>query len=80
MKATSRAVGNRFWEKHKAHFAWLHRKVLDAIARCRTAALGGHLDKCVACGHQAISSRNRNCPKCQGNARAKWLAASSAEL
>ena len=78
-----RAVGNRFWEKHKSHFAWLHRKVLDAIVRCRTAAQGGHLDKCVNCGHQAISynsCRDRNCPKCQGNARAKWLAARSAEL
>src|ERR1700716_2356151 len=50
-----RAVGNRFWEKHKSHLAWLHRKVLDAILRCRTAALGGHLDKCLNCGHQAIS-------------------------
>jgi hypothetical protein len=60
-----------------------HRKVLDAITRCRTAALGGHLDQCVRCGHQAISfnsCRNRHCPKCQGNARAKWLAARSAEL
>jgi len=78
-----RAVGNRFWEKYKSHFAWVHRKVLDAIVRCRTAALGGHLDKCVHCGHQAISfnsCRNRHCPKCQGNARAKWLAARSAEL
>src|SRR6266851_3248322 len=78
-----RAVGNRFWEKHKSHLAWLHRKVLDAILRCRTAALGGHLDKCLNCGHQAISynsCRDRNCPKCQGNARAKWLAARSAEL
>jgi hypothetical protein len=78
-----RAAGNRFWEKHKSHLAWLHRKVLDAIVRCRTAALGGHLDKCVRCGHQAISynsCRSRHCPKCQGNARAKWLAARSAEL
>ena len=78
-----RAAGNRFWEKHKSHLAWVHRKVLDAILRCRTAALGGHLDKCVRCGHQAISynsCRDRNCPKCQGNARAKWLAARSAEL
>jgi hypothetical protein len=78
-----RAAGNRFWEKHKSHFAWVHRKVLDAIVRCRTAALGGHRDKCVRCGHQAISfnsCRNRHCPKCQGNARAKWLAARSAEL
>jgi hypothetical protein len=78
-----RAAGNRFWEKHKSHFAWVHRKVLDAIVRCRTAVLGGHLDKCVRCGLQAISynsCRDRNCPKCQGNARAKWLAARSAEL
>jgi hypothetical protein len=78
-----RAAGNRFWEKHKQHFAWLHRKVLDAIVRCRTAALGGHRDKCVRCGHQAVSynsCRNRHCPKCQGNARAKWLAARAAEL
>jgi hypothetical protein len=78
-----RAAGNRFWEKHKSHLAWVHRKVLDAIVRCRTAALGGHRDKCVSCGHQAISfnsCRSRHCPKCQGNARAKWLDARSAEL
>jgi predicted Zn-ribbon and HTH transcriptional regulator/DNA-directed RNA polymerase subunit RPC12/RpoP len=79
----ARAVGNRFWEKHKTHFAWVHRKVLDAIVRCRTAALGGHLDKCTRCGYRAVSynsCRSRHCPKCQGNARAKWLAARSAEL
>ena len=78
-----RRTGNSFWEQQQSHFAWPHRKVLDAIVRCRTAALGGHLDKCVSCGHQAISfnsCRNRHCPKCQGNARAKWLAARSAEL
>ena len=78
-----RAVGDSFWDKHKSHFAWVHRKVLNALVRCRTAALGGHLDKCTRCGHQAISfnsCRNRHCPKCQGNARAKWLAARSAEL
>ena len=78
-----RAVGNRFWERYKSHLAWAHRKVLDAIVRCRTAALGGHRDQCVNCGHQAISynsCRNRHCPRCQGNARAKWLAARSAEL
>ena len=73
-----RAAGDSFWDKHKSHFAWVHRKVLDAILRCRTAALGGHLDKCVRCGHQAISynsCRDRNCPKCQGNARCPsgWL-------
>jgi len=77
-----RAVGNRFWERHKSHLAWVHRKVLDAIVRCRTAALGGHRDKCVRCGHVTASynsCRNRHCPKCQGNARAKWLAARTAE-
>jgi hypothetical protein len=78
-----RAVGDRFWEKHKSHLAWVHRKVLDAIVRCRTAALGGHRDKCVRCGHLTASynsCRNRHCPKCQGNVRAKWLAARAAEL
>jgi hypothetical protein len=78
-----RAAGNRFWEKHKSHFAWVHRKVLDAIVRCRTAALGGHRDKCIRCGHLTASynsCRNRHCPKCQGNVRAKWLAARAAEL
>jgi hypothetical protein len=78
-----RAAGNSFWEKYGSHLAWPHRKVLDAIVRCRTTALGGHLDQCVRCGHQAISynsCRNRHCPRCQGNARARWLAARSAEL
>jgi hypothetical protein len=41
------AAGNRFWEHHGSHLAWQHRKVLDAIVRCRTAALGGHRDQCV---------------------------------
>ena len=78
-----RRTGNSFREQQQAHLAWPHRKVLDAIVRCRTAALGGHRDRCVRCGHQAISfnsCRNRHCPKCQGNARAKWLAARAAEL
>ena len=78
-----RAAGNSFLEKYGSHLGWPHGKVLNAIVRCRTAALGGHRDQCVSCGHQAISfnsCRNRHCPKCQGNARAKWLAARSAEL
>jgi hypothetical protein len=76
-----RASGNSFWERHGEHLAWQHRKVMDAI--CRTAALGGHRDRCLRCGYQAVSynsCRNRHCPKCQCNARAKWLAARSAEL
>ena len=78
-----RRTGDSFWQQQQSHLAWPHRKVLAAIVRCRTAALGGHRDQCVRCGHQAISfnsCRNRHCPKCQGNARAKWLAARSAEL
>ena len=78
-----RAAGSSFIERHGPHLALQHRKVMDAIVRCRTAALGGHRDQCLRCGHQAISynsCRNRHCPKCQGNARARWLAARSAEL
>jgi hypothetical protein len=62
---------------------WLHLRVLHAIEFCRTATLGGHLDRCSRCGHEAISfnsCRNRHCPKCQTNARDKWLAERSKEL
>ena len=78
-----RVAGSSFLQRHGSHLASQHRKVMDAIVRCRTAALGGHRDRCSGCGHQAISynsCRNRHCPKCQGNARARWLAARSAEL
>jgi hypothetical protein len=57
--------------------------VMSAIERCRTAALGGHVDECSRCGHRVISynsCRNRHCPKCQGNARERWLAARRLEL
>ena len=52
------------------------RKVIEAILACRTAALGGHLDVCDACGYAQVSynsCRNRHCPKCQGLAQADWL-------
>ena len=78
-----RASADSYWQRHRSHLAWQHRKVLDAIARCRTPALGGHRDQCSRCGHQAISynsCRNRHCPKCQGNARTKWLTARCSEL
>jgi hypothetical protein len=60
-------------------------KVMSAIERCRTVALGGHVARCEngACGHTVIaynSCRNRHCPKCQGAAARKWLAAREAEL
>jgi hypothetical protein len=57
--------------------------VLRAIAQCRTAALGGHVEACESCGTTRIaynSCRNRHCPKCQGAARAQWLAAQQALL
>jgi hypothetical protein len=60
-----------------------HLKTMHAIEVCRTAALGGHLEQCTACGHQRPvynSCRNRHCPKCQALAKAKWLADRQAEL
>jgi hypothetical protein len=71
-----RAAGNSFIERSRKWITWKHVKVLLAIARCRTAALGGHLDECTRCGHRAISynsCRNRHCPKCQAGARDRWL-------
>jgi hypothetical protein len=78
-----RAAGESFYKQSQQWFTWLHLKVLNAILRCRTAALGGHEDACSKCGHQAISynsCRNRHCPKCQANARDRWLAAREKEL
>jgi hypothetical protein len=78
-----RAAGKSFVEKNRSRLNWQHLRVLRAIERCRTAALGGHLDQCSRCGHQAISynsCRNRHCAKCQTNARDKWLAAREKEL
>jgi hypothetical protein len=78
-----RAGGPAFIERRRPRLTRLHLKVLTAIARCRTAALGGHLDECTDCGSRAISynsCRNRHCPKCQANARDRWLAARSREL
>jgi Putative transposase/Transposase zinc-binding domain len=76
------AQGDAFVDQHP----WLsvqQRSVLRAIARCRTAALGGHVDACRACGHQAVSynsCRNRHCPKCQAQARERWLHARERDL
>lgn len=60
-----------------------HLRLLRAIEVCRTAALGGHVERCGQCSHERISynsCRNRHCPKCQSPARAKWLAARKLEL
>jgi hypothetical protein len=79
-----RTVGRSFIENHRSWLTGLHLKVLSAIERCRTAALGGHRDRCSRCGHTVAisynSCRNRHCPKCQTNARDKWLAARQGEL
>jgi putative transposase/transposase-like zinc-binding protein len=78
-----RAVGKRFVENNRSWLNGLHRKVLSAIECCRTAALGGHKDRCPRCGYKAISynsCRNRHCPKCQTNARDKWLVERQAEV
>jgi len=78
-----RIAGDAFIERNRQWIGWKHVKVLLAIARCRTAALGGHLDECTRCGHRAISynsCRNRHCPKCQTGARERWIAARQQEL
>jgi predicted RNA-binding Zn-ribbon protein involved in translation (DUF1610 family) len=78
-----RAAGDAFIERNRHWLGGQHLKVLLAIRRCRTAALGGHLDQCSRCGHQAISynsCRNRHCPKCQTAARERWIAARQREL
>jgi Putative transposase/Transposase zinc-binding domain len=78
-----RQHGNSFIEKNRAWLTWHHLRVLHAIAHCRTATLGGHLDGCSRCGHRAISynsCRNRHCPKCLTRARDRWLAERQREL
>jgi hypothetical protein len=79
-----RSAGAAFIERNRRWIRWKHVKVLLAIARCRTAALGGHVDKCTRCGHRATisynSCRNRHCPKCQIAARNRWIAARQKEL
>ena len=78
-----RAQGDCFLDRYQRSFGFQQLKAFRAIQRCRTAALGGHIDACPKCGHQAISynsCRNRHCPKCQAQAREHWLAAREREL
>jgi len=79
-----RSAGTAFIERNRPWLRWQHIKVLRAIRRCRTAALGGHLDECTRCGHRAAisynSCRNRHCPKCQTSTRERWIAARQREL
>ena len=67
---------------HAGHVSLGQLKVMSAIERCRTAALGGHVERCEACAHLRISynsCRNRHCPKCQAAAAKEWLADRQAE-
>ena len=69
--------------QHSGLFNTWQLRTLDAVNRCRTASLGGHIDGCSSCGHVRISynsCRNRHCPKCQGAAREKWIQAREEEL
>jgi hypothetical protein len=78
-----RHFGQAFREQHGASLSLARRRAMWAIEHCRTAALGGHVERCGDCGHERVSynsCRNRNCPKCQGLARAQWLADRQAEL
>jgi hypothetical protein len=77
------ASGATFYQGSRKWLTWLHLKILTAILWCRTSKLGGHIDECSRCGHRAISfnsCRNRHCPKCQSNARDRWLEARRREL
>src|SRR5260370_40080224 len=79
-----RAAGDAFIERNRHWLCWKHIKVLLAIQRCRTAALGGHPHECTRCGPRPAisynSCRNRHCPKCQIAARERWIAARPREL
>ena len=76
-----RSYGTAYRRRYKLRTAAL--KVMSALERCRTSALGGHVDVCESCGvlrNSYNSCRNRHCPKCQGLARERWLIARKKEL
>ena len=78
-----RAHGDEFRQAHADSLSARQKRVLRSIELCRTAALGGHLERCDQCGHERNaynSCADRHCPKCQSLARAKWLEKRQAEL
>ncbi len=78
-----RAFGPAWRRANAGHVSLDQLKVMSAIERCRTQALGGHVARCDKCAHEHVaynSCRNRHCPKCQGAAAREWLAARQAEL
>jgi hypothetical protein len=78
-----RRRGPAWRASHAGHVSLGQLKVMSAIERCRTAALGGHVERCEVCAHLRISynsCRDRHCPKCQAVAAKQWLADRQAEL
>jgi hypothetical protein len=78
-----RRYGVAYRAKHVASMSTAQRRVMSAIEVCRTAALGGHLERCDQCGHERNcfnSCRDRHCPKCQSLARAQWIEDRHCEL
>ena len=78
-----RAHGPHWRHSQAGHLSLGQLKVMSAIERCRSAALGGHVLQCQACEHTQIaynSCRNRHCPKCQASAAQRWLEARQADL
>src|SRR5207245_11662030 len=78
-----RRYGEAYRQQHGASLSTAQRRVMTSIELCRTAALGGHLERCDQCGHERNcfnSGRNRHCPKCQSLARAQWIEDRQSEL
>ena len=78
-----RANGSHWRNARAGHLSLGQLKVMSAIERCRSAALGGHVLQCQACDHTQIaynSCRDRHCPKCQASAARRWLEARQADL
>jgi len=78
-----RRYGAAYRENHDASMSIAQRRVMSSIEVCRTAALGGHLERCDECGHERNcfnSCRDRHCPKCQSLARAQWIQDRQSEL
>jgi hypothetical protein len=78
-----RTHGDEYRHQHCGQLSGVQLRAMRAIEACRTAALGGHLEKCDGCGHQRNaynSCRSRNCPKCQSSAAKRWLEKREAEV
>ena len=78
-----RRYGEAYRQQHAGSLSRDQLRVMSAIERCRTAALGGHVEQCDQCQFQRIaynSCRDRHCPKCQSLARAQWIEDRQAEL